>query len=342
MENFEEHIRHILLYFFKKGKKATEAREELRQVYGRNVIEKRQCQNWFARFRGGDFSVKDAHRSGRPSEIDDDKIKALVQANKHSTVRELATALKVSIGSVHGHLKSLGFVKKLDVWVPHELKEIHLTKRMNVCDQLTKREENDPFLKRMITGDEKWIVYNNVSRKRSWSRRDEAPERQAKADIHQKKVMLSIWWDWKGPVFYELLPKNKTINSDVYCEQLQKLNDAIAQKRPELINRKGVVFHHDNARPHTSLVTRQKLLQLGWDVLPHPPYSPDLAPSDFHLFRSLQNSLNGKTFASEDLIKQHLDKFLAEKDRKFYERGIMKLPERWQKIIEQNGQYIID
>jgi len=342
MENFEEHIRHILLYYFKKGKKATEAREELRQVYGRNVIKKRQCQNWFARFRGGDFSVKDAHRSGRPSEIDDDKIKALVQANKHSTVRELATALKVSIGSVHGHLKSLGFVKKLDVWVPHELKEIHLTKRMNVCDQLTKREENDPFLKRMITGDEKWIVYNNVSRKRSWSRRDEAPERQAKADIHQKKVMLSIWWDWKGPVFYELLPKNKTINSDVYCEQLQKLNDAIAQKRPELINRKGVVFHHDNARPHTSLVTRQKLLQLGWDVLPHPPYSPDLAPSDFHLFRSLQNSLNGKTFASEDLIKQHLDKFLAEKDRKFYERGIMKLPERWQKIIEQNGQYIID
>jgi len=93
----------------------------------------------------------------------------------------------------------------------------------------------------MITGDEKWIVYNNVSRKRSWSKQGEAPERQAKTKIHQKKIMLSMWWDWKGPVFYELLPKNKTINSD-YCEQLQKLNDAIAQKRPELINRKGVMF----------------------------------------------------------------------------------------------------
>ena len=85
-------------------------------------------------------------------------------------------------------------------------------------------------------------------------------ERQAKAEIHQKKVMLSMWWDWKRLVFYELLPKNKMINSDVYCEQLQKLSDAIAQKRPELINRKGVMFHHDNARPHTNL-TRQKLLQ---------------------------------------------------------------------------------
>jgi len=94
------------------------------------------------------------------------------------------------------------------------------------------------------------------------------------------------------------------------------------QKHPELINRKGVMFHHDNTRPHTSLVTRQKLLQHGWDVLPHLPYSPDLAPSDFHLFRSLQNSLNGKMFASEDLIKQTS---LAKKDGKFYERGIMKL-----------------
>jgi len=94
-------------------------------------------------------------------------MKALVQANKHSTVRELAIALKVSVGSVHDYLKSLGFIKKLDVWVPHELKEIHLTNRMSVCDQLIKHEENDlereTSLKRMIKGDEKWIVYNNVS-----------------------------------------------------------------------------------------------------------------------------------------------------------------------------------
>jgi len=78
-------------------------------------------------FRDDDFSVKDVHRSSRPSKIDDDEMKALVQANKHSTVRKLATALKVSVESVHDHLKSLGFVKELDVWVPHELKEIHLT-----------------------------------------------------------------------------------------------------------------------------------------------------------------------------------------------------------------------
>jgi len=86
MENFEEnfifYIRHILFYNFKKGKKATEAREKLRRVYGRNVVKKHQCQNWFARFR--DFSVKNAHHFGMPFKIDDDEMKALMQANKHS------------------------------------------------------------------------------------------------------------------------------------------------------------------------------------------------------------------------------------------------------------------
>ncbi|GFV36428.1 transposase [Trichonephila clavipes] len=62
--------------------------------------------------------------------------------------------------------------------------------------------------------------------------------------------------------------------------RLYKLNDALQQKRSELINRKGVVFHHDNAKPHTSFVTRQKLLHLEWNTMPHPPYSPDLGPYD--------------------------------------------------------------
>ena len=99
--------------------------------------------------------------------------------------------------------------------------------------------------------------------------------------------MLSVWWDWKGMVFFELLPRNQTINSDVYCCKLNKLNAAVKKKRPELVNRKGVIFYHDKATPHTSLATHQKLLRLGWKVILHPPYSPDLAPSDYYLFRCL-------------------------------------------------------
>ena len=76
------------------------------------------------------------------------------------------------------------------------------------------------------------------------------------------------------------------------------LKAALDEKHPELVNRKCIIFHQDNARLHVSLMTRQKLLQLGWEVLIHLPYSLDIAPLDFHLFRSLQNSLNGKNFNS--------------------------------------------
>ena len=113
------------------------------------------------------------------------------------------------------------------------------------------------------------------------------------------------------------------------------------RKASELVNRKCIIFHQDNARPHVSLMTRQKLLQLDWEVLIHPPYLPDIAPLDFYLFRSLQNSLNGKNFNSLGDCKRHLEQFFAQKDKKFWGDGIMKLPEKWQNLVEQKGEYVV-
>ncbi|GFV86123.1 histone-lysine N-methyltransferase SETMAR [Trichonephila clavipes] len=123
----------------------------------------------------------------------------------------------------------------------------------------------------------------------------------------------------------ELLPYGQTLNSDLYCQQ-DRLKLAIDQKWPELANRRGVVFHQDNVRPHPSVVTRQKLWELGWAVLMHPPYSPDLTPSDFPLFLALQNFLSDKKLRSRKDCKIRLLKFLANKDQDFYERSITKLP----------------
>ena len=106
------------------------------------------------------------------------------------------------------------------------------------------------------------------------------------------------------------------IHSNKCCSQLDQLKAVLDEKRPELVNRKRMIFHQDNARPRVSLMTRQKLLQLGWEVLIHPPYSPDIAPLDFHLFPSLQNSPDGKNFNSLEDCKRYLEQFFAQKDKK--------------------------
>ena len=127
--------------------------------------------------------------------------------------------------------------------------------------------------------------------------------------------MLCTWWDWKGVFCYELLPENKMINSNKCCSQLDQLK--VALEHPELVTRKCIIFHQNNARPRVSLMTKQKLLHLNWEVLSHLSCSADIAPLAFHLFKSLQNSLNEKNFNSLKDCKRHLEQFFALKGKKF-------------------------
>ena len=111
------HFRHILFYYFRKGKNAVQARKKLYDVYGEKTLTESQCQNWFAPFRSGDFDLKDAPCSRRPTEVDDDKIKAMIENNRRSTTRKIAKKLNISHRCVERHLKQHGYVNKFDVWV---------------------------------------------------------------------------------------------------------------------------------------------------------------------------------------------------------------------------------
>ncbi|EGI64137.1 Mariner Mos1 transposase [Acromyrmex echinatior] len=75
------------------------------------------------------------------------------------------------------------------------------------------------------------------------------------------------------------------------------------QKRPSVANRRKVILLHDNARPHVIIIVKQTLMDLEWEVFPHPAYSPDLAPSDYHLFRSMQHALEDTHFHNYSEVK---------------------------------------
>lgn len=336
------HLRHCLLYEYQKNTKAEEACQNLCKVFGEDAVSVRQCYRWFARFAKGDFGLEDLPRQGRASEIDDTILSGILTENPTLTSSEVAEKLHCSKTTAWEHIQKLGFIQKSCQWVPHELSAKNLLDRVRICSSLLLRNSNEPFLSRLITGDEKWIRYNNQVRKRAYVQPGTSAPTLPKPDLHQKKLMLCLWWDIKGPVYYELLKPGQTITADRYIQQLVKLNEAITKKRPALANRKGIVFHQDNARPHVAMATQQKLIELNWEVLDHPPYSPDIAPSDYYLFRSLQNFLNEKKFTSDSQVSSALKDYFASKDESFYKQGIEKLPLRWQQVINNNGNYITD
>ncbi|GFT35750.1 histone-lysine N-methyltransferase SETMAR [Trichonephila clavipes] len=121
MESDKQHFRHILLFYYRKSKNAVQARKKLTDVYGEGVLTVRQCQNWFAKFRSGNFHVEDAPRSGRLIEAAKDAIKALVDANRRITAREIGFRLNLSNSKVYDHLNGLGLPSKLDVCDPNLL-----------------------------------------------------------------------------------------------------------------------------------------------------------------------------------------------------------------------------
>ena len=96
--------------------------------------------------------------------------------------------------------------------------------------------------------------------------------------------MLCIWWDHWTIIHFEFLNHNQILNADFYCQQLQHVRESHLRKHTSLVGRRNVMHLHDNAWLHSAKITQEKILDLDWSVLPHPPYSPDLAPSDIHLF----------------------------------------------------------
>ena len=207
MDPTDEHHRHLMLFFFRKGLNAAECLREICAVYGPDALHDRVVRKWFAGFRSGKFDVENEARSGRPSGVDTDHIVATVKANPHLTVEEIQSTTGVSHGSVVIHLHKAGFVNRKNVWLPHELGDRDRLRPLNICDQLLQMNHKNPFLRNLVTGDEKWIVYRNSKRRRHWTRPGSAPQTVAKDGLHPRKVMLTIWWDFKGVSLYELLPE---------------------------------------------------------------------------------------------------------------------------------------
>jgi histone-lysine N-methyltransferase SETMAR len=337
------HFRHCMLLMFNMKKNATQATEFICSVYGQEALDVRTCQRWFERFKAEDFDLNDKERSGRPVEAEDDVLSNLIEEDPRLTTRELALELSVSHTTVCNRLHALGKKQRCGKWVPHKLSEINIAQRLNTCVFLSSRQKKKSFLWKIVTGDEKWLYYDNPVNKKQWLSPGQASLTTPKPEQHRKKVMLCVWWDQKGIIYYEILEPKQTVNADLYSQQLTRLSQALDRNRPYKSNgNRKVILLHDNASPHIAKTTCKTIEELGWEVLPHPAYSPDLAPSDYHLFRSMEHFFRERSYLEIENIKKDVASFFASKPASFYEKGIHSLPERWAKVIASDGNYFDD
>jgi hypothetical protein len=139
------------------------------------------------------------------------------------------------------------------------------------------------MLNRIFTGDDSWVHHYQTESKRASMQRklsNSPSTKKFKVTPSPGKVILAVFEDCQGV-------RGENVNSAPCCEVLLKLRDAIRKKRPVQLAR-GVLLHHDNARPRTDRASEERIQELQWELLEHPPYSRGLAPSDSYLFGLLK------------------------------------------------------
>ncbi|VDO23977.1 unnamed protein product, partial [Heligmosomoides polygyrus] len=155
-------------------------------------------------------------------------------------------------------------------------------------------------------------------------------------DVHGEKHLQSSWVA-HGPVYCQLFSKSTTIDSKAMVNEIEEKERRLALIRSQCFNK---VLLFDNAAPHREQVTTDKLAQLGYVHMLHPPYSPDISPCDHHHFLGLQDLLVGRDTRTQAVLDNHIEQVINTRPKQFWKDGIRRLAERWQQVIDLNGIHI--
>ncbi len=228
-----------------------------------------------------------------------------VKADDRISCRDLASAHGVSFGTMHNILHvELGLVKKSARWVPKLLSPEQKEERVRICTEFVAAVDHSSMamLDQIITIDETMVSYHTPQTKRQskqWIEKGKPGPIKAKVHASQTKQMFLAFFDSKGLVYTHIVPKGTAINANYILVVLGKFMVHLRKKRPEM-TKGNWFFHWDNVPVHTAASVKNWLAAKGIQLLPHPPYSPDLAPADF-LLRKVKEELAGLHLTQESL-----------------------------------------
>ncbi|PNF43973.1 hypothetical protein B7P43_G00914 [Cryptotermes secundus] len=314
---------------------SSEIHHRLQQQYGDECLSQTRVFEWCKCFREGRERVENEPHDRRSrksiTEPNIDHADALILENRRITVKELGAIVSISVGSVEDILKyHLHYHKVNAWWVPRTLTDVNKMVHMQAASRLLQKfeDEGDAFLKSKMTTDETWVHYfipESQQSSREWRHTSSPKPKSVWRSRSAGKVMATFFWDRQGVIHVDFLTGARTVNAAYYSDLLAAdVKEKIRSKRKTGGMR--VAFLQDNARPHTAKTTMETLRKLKWNLLTHPPYSPDLAPSDFYLFGRLKSDLQGMRFVDNDAIIQTVREWIRRQPQAFFEKCIRTLP----------------
>ncbi len=299
----------------RRGLELTQILRQLRADHAHHALSKSAVCRWVVKLRAGRNDLSTPKSSGRPPKLTLDllrRIKASLDEDKSKTIRQLAREFNLSLSTIHRALRShLKLKKRPAKWVLHHLTDQQKQHRLGVARWILGMLTRSPTLwSRIVTGDKSFFLVYDPAAKQStacWLERNEEWPMKVRGSKWTKKVMLIAFWDASGVILREFVPAGMGVNGIFYAGFMRRLREAIRCKRPQMWHRNSFWLHHDGASAHQSDPVMNFLNATHTKILPHPPYSPDLAPSDFFLFNHIKSRMRGLRFATLEELRTKVD-----------------------------------
>ena len=337
-----EEIHHVIHFLYLSGVSTASAEVQLTKAYGDSAPTRSGICYWYKEFREGRQSASLKPKPGRPLLNGSvEKVRICLDEFPFASARFISTQVALSVNTVIRILKQeLHLKKRYSRWVPKFLTQSQKAERVKLSkmmlQKLTKLTSNQRQC--VVTCGESWFfaTYYHDSK---WCEEGEDPPLIPKRLLNDEKVMFFAAFSINGIILLKPLPTNTSFTSAYMCTNILEELTVNAQNIMKNRCRHHLILHFDNAKPHTAKRTLQKIEELQWEKLDHPPYSPDISPCDFFLFGYVKTKLPQYNCSSIYELTKAIDDICSKITSTMWENVFNAWINRLNHVFDSGGEY---